>query len=1356
MCYCPRTLQDFVQSHSPFSPAKDALGEFGQSLESYLAGIADSKGETEEHQKNLLRDFLHQSFGYDCNTRDRIDLAIYEDSVPKVLFEVKKSDNAQEFVKPNAQNPNLECKAFYESILYFLRETLTNKNNNLTHIVLTNTEDFYIIDAKVYAAFAKDKAIVKAFKNCEHKEGNDASTKRFYEELSNLLPTLNMEIQYAHFRIDDSILASCHSESLYHSESALAGEESQRTNNKESHNILPLLYQILSPHVLLKRKTYLDANTLNQDFYDELLYILGLKENVQSGKVLILPSLAPHTLLDSICSTFELERDKDFEILFSLLTTWNNRLLFLRLLESMLLGFKHIKKPFLNLDCLKDFQALNTLFFDILAKIEENRDSNIPESLSSIPYLNSSLFEKTALEIEGKEIKLLESKPIILYHDSILYKDKNFCQSLNLNAKDKDSTLPLLEYLFAFLHAYDFTTTAQDIQNHTKINFDKLINSAVLGLVFEKLNGYKEGSFYTPSFITRYMCKQSLERVVLQKFNESQNWGCQNLEELKNKIDKLTDSKEGYKQANAIFDSIHICDPAVGSGHFLVSALNELILLKFKLGILCDENHHRIKDITLEILRDEIVIRDSQNALFTYTLPAHDNIESHKIQRALFFAKRKLIESCLFGVDINPNSCEITKLRLWIELLKYSYYKDIPNKRLETLPNIDINIKCGNSLISNIALDMTQDSLIKELKKNASKNASLEFSAEFQATANDLRNKLPKKIEEYREAVNAYKNETYADFKALQKKTIAECRDFITQLFFKLSNEYKIFKESLANYLRNYGYYGIDEGKIKGQYIEQTLQQKLNNYLIAFNFHKTLEIPKNITEYNEKELVFLITSLQNYERLIHDQSAFEWRFAFPEVLDGNGDFLGFDLVIGNPPYIQIQDLQKYVELYRKKYAQYVSDAFDICLLFIAKTLTLINKKGELGFILSDKFFKAKMGKKIREFLANKKHIHKIVSFGTNQVFERATTYVSIIFCSKEPHNDFKYKFFKLGDNFKDLTNITYQLLSTQILMQETWNFYGSNIANIIVKLENQTFKFYDVASKIAKGSSTGNDDIYLLDFVKKSGNLYLVKNKNQEILMEKNILVPYVYGENIKRLEFCKPVKYLLYPYDKKTHKLIPYRILKIKFPNAFVYLNSNKSILESRKIKTTNDNFYKFSAQRNPETFMNSKIMIPDILVAPRFGFDTIGLFHNASIHNIQLKDNFKHYEILLLGILNSKVFWFFISNTSTALRGDAYRLTPMFLEKFSFPKITKSNQKIVDRIIALVDEILAIKANCHSEGALATEESHTKPKRDVSASPQHDKISDTSKLESEIDSLVYQLYNLTDDEIKIIENKE
>ena len=1327
MRYCPRTLQDFVQSHSPFSPAKDALGEFGQSLESYLAGIADSKGETEEHQKNLLRDFLHQSFGYNCNTKDKIDLAIYEDSVPKVLFEVKKSDNAQEFVKPNAQNPNLECKAFYESVLYFLRETITNKNNNLTHIVLTNTEDFYIIDAKVYAAFAKDKAIVKAFKNCEHKEGNDASTKRFYEEIKNLLPTLDMEIQYAHFRVEDSILASCHSEhSSCHSEPALAGEE--------SHNILPLLYQILSPHVLLKRKTYLDANTLNQDFYDELLYILGLKENVQSGKVLILPSLAPHTLLDSICSTFGLERDKDFEILFSLLTTWNNRLLFLRLLESMLLSFKHIKKPFLNLDCLKDFQALNTLFFDILAKIEENRDTNIPEALRLIPYLNSSLFEKTPLEIEGKEIKLLESKPLILYHDSILYKDKNFCQSLNLNAQAKDSTLPLLEYLFAFLHAYDFTTTAQDIQNHTKINFDKLINSAVLGLVFEKLNGYKEGSFYTPSFITRYMCKQSLERVVLQKFNESQNWDCQNLDELKNKIDKLTDSKEGYKQANAIFDSIHICDPAVGSGHFLVSALNELILLKFKLGILCDENHHRIKDITLEILRDEIVIRDSQNALFTYTLPAHDNIESHKIQRALFFAKRKLIESCLFGVDINPNSCEITKLRLWIELLKYSYYKDIPNKRLETLPNIDINIKCGNSLISRFNLS---DSLRTIPNIN------------FQ-------------IEQYKKLVFEYKNADQ-NLMTISKKDIEKQIETIQAIFTLTLKDPKTKRElekAIESHIKQFNNYLLDDASL----LEGLSSLQFNLFgtptLSEEEQERALESYGKIQILRKK----LTLALSGAEY----KNAFEWRFAFPEVLDSNGDFLGFDLVIGNPPYIRIQGLNKQIsEQYKKSY-QAATKNYDIYVLFVEMGLKITKSNAPINFIMPHKWLNADFGEGLRNLVKDK--AAKIIHFGDFQVF-KASTYTALHWFN---HQAKDVQFIKSPDSIQteqemtefldSITQEDFRIFPHKDLDSRVWNLVGDKTQNILMKIAQFT-PAKDIFHKMFQGIATSKDSVYFLEQCKESSK-GLIKGYSKEldliVEIESDFAKPLLMGSSFHRYEKLESDLRVIFPYFKEAdskgkEKMSLYSELDLQthFPKGYAYLKQCEQVLRARERGRLLDDdlWWRYIYPKNQLLFGKTKLLCPDICNHTHFSLDFEGMFYfTTTIYGYIKNEDFKHLDYkYLLAILNSKLTWWFLQKTSVVMRGGFYRIKPAYIEKFCIPNLTPKEQK---PFIALVDEILAIKADCHSERS----EESLQGNRDVSLSmkTQHDKMPNTSTLESQIDSLVYQLYNLIDEEIRIIENKE
>ena len=1376
MRYCPRTLQDFVQSHSPFSPAKDALGEFGQSLESYLAGIADSKGESEEHQKNLLRDFLYQSFNYDCNTKDRIDLAIYEDSVPKVLFEVKKSDNAQEFVKPNAQNPNLECKAFYESILYFLRETITNKNNNLTHIVLTNTEDFYIIDAKVYATFAKDKAILKAFKNCEHKEGNDASTKRFYEELNNLLPTLDMEIPYTHFRVEDSILANCHSklspchsETLCHSEPALAGEESQPTNNKESQHILPLLYQILSPHVLLKCKTYLDANTLNQDFYDELLYILGLKEISQSGKVLILPSLSPHTLLDSICSTFELERDKDFEILFSLLTTWNNRLLFLRLLESMLLGFRHIKKPFLNLDCLKDFQALNTLFFDILAKIEENRDSNIPESLSSIPYLNSSLFEKTLLEIEGKEIKLLESKPLTLYHDSILYKDKNFCQSLNLNAQAKDSTLPLLEYLFAFLHAYDFTTTAQDIQNHTKINFDKLINSAVLGLVFEKLNGYKEGSFYTPSFITRYMCKQSLERVVLQKFNESQNWDCQNLDELKNKIDKLTDSKEGYKQANAIFDSIHICDPAVGSGHFLVSALNELILLKFKLGILCDENHHRIKDITLEILRDEIVIRDSQNALFTYTLPAHDNIESHKIQRALFFAKRKLIESCLFGVDINPNSCEITKLRLWIELLKYSYYKDIPNKRLETLPNIDINIKCGNSLISRFNLS---DSLRTIPNIN------------FQ-------------IEQYKKLVFEYKNADQ-NLMTISKKDIEKQIETIQATFTLTLKDPKTKRElekAIESHIKQFNNYLLDDASL----LEGLDSLQFNLFgtptLSEEEQERALESYGKIQALRKK----LTLALSGAEY----KNAFEWRFAFPEVLDSNGDFLGFDLVIGNPPYIRIQGLNKQIsEKYKKSY-QTATKNYDIYVLFVEMGLKIAKSNAPINFIMPHKWLNADFGEGLRNLVKNK--VAKIIHFGDFQVF-KASTYTALHWFN---HQAKDLQFIKSPDSIQteqemtefldSITQDDFRIFPHKDLDSRVWNLVSDKTQNILMKIAQFT-PAKDIFHKMFQGIATSKDSVYFLEQCKESSK-GLIKGYSKEldliVEIESDFAKPLLMGSSFHRYEKLESDLRVIFPYFKEVdskgkEKMSLYSELDLQthFPKGYAYLKQCEQVLRARENgRFDTDKWYQFGRAQGISEGGITKLLMPYLSIKSQLTYDEKGEFyHNTKVFGLIRNVSYSSLDYkYLLAILNSNLMWWYVTKTASVMRGGYYTYTPTYIENFCIPNLTPKEQK---PFIALVDKILTIKANCHSERsekslqgnrdvslsmkaqhdkqdsschsepAAAGEESLGKKsrgsKRDVSGiRPQHDKISDTSTLESEIDSLVYQLYNLTDEEIKIVESK-
>ncbi|GAA7095511.1 hypothetical protein HpCHN32_00830 [Helicobacter pylori] len=651
-------LKDFIKKYNPQEPKKETIENFEKEINSLLENAKGQDGE--EFQKNEINSFLKNTYDYHCNTYEKVDSAIYMDGKAWVLIEVKALNNRNEFPK-DRENPL--SKAFCQMVFYFLNAI--KNNNSLKHAIICNAHEFFLFDCKDFCTlFQNDKEIKKLHKNCAKNEGTDPKTKRFYSDLEEYLKKdFEGELRYTHFNL----------------------------SSYDSKEELPLIYQVLSHEVLLKQKKTLDANTLNKDFYEELLYILGLEEQNEKGKILIKQSRTKNSLSDALKKEYN---NLDDEEVMALLIAWNNRILFLRLLESLLISFKHFKQPFLTIENFKDFNALNTLFFEVLAKKNNEREIKENEISEKIPYLNSSLFDKTPLESDGHEIRLLHNEPLEIYPKSVLKKDEKY--------KKKKKALPLLEYLFKFLHVYDFTTTPKDIKDNKNTSESRLINPSVLGLVFEKLNGYKEGSFYTPSFITSYMCKESIKTIVLDKFNQKYNTECENLEELRNYLTNShkEDKRKEYLQ---LLLALRICDPAVGSGHFLVSALNEMVRIAYELGLIASLYRH-----SLRLENDEIIIQHTETGeIFNYKKPHSENDPHHQIQKELFELKKSIIENCLFGVDINPNSCEITKLRLWIELLKYSYYIFEESKNtnaLETLPNIDINIKCGNSLISRFSL----------------------------------------------------------------------------------------------------------------------------------------------------------------------------------------------------------------------------------------------------------------------------------------------------------------------------------------------------------------------------------------------------------------------------------------------------------------------------------------------------------------------------------------------------------------------------------------------------------------------------------------------------------------------------
>ncbi|GAA6947956.1 hypothetical protein CHC179_05500 [Helicobacter pylori] len=922
-------LKDFIKKYNPQEPKKETIENFEKEINSLLENAKGQDGE--EFQKNEINSFLKNTYDYHCNIYEKVDSAIYVDGKAWVLIEVKALNNRNEFPK-DRENPL--SKAFCQMVFYFLKEI--KSNNSLKHAIICNAHEFFLFDCKDFCAlFQNDKKIKKLHKNCDSKEGTDPTTKRFYSDLEEYLKKdFKGELCYTHFNL----------------------------SSYDSKEELPLIYQVLSHEVLLKQKKTLDANTLNKDFYEELLYILGLEEQNEKGKILIKPSHTQNSLSDALKKEY---KNLDDEEVMALLIAWNNRILFLRLLESLLISFNHFKEPFLTIENFTNFNALNTLFFEILAKKNNERSKEIKESkiLGKIPYLNSSLFDKTPLESNGHEIKFLDNKRLEIYPKSILKKDKDYQEKKDFS---------LLKYLFEFLHVYDFTTTPKDIKDNKNTSESRLINPSVLGLVFEKLNGYKEGSFYTPSFITSYMCKESITPIVLDKFNQKYNIECEDLKELKNylKNNYKEDKRKEYLQALL---ALRICDPAVGSGHFLVSVLNEMVRIAYELGLITSLP----LDATLELENDEILIKFS-NKPFIYTRPSSEKEQSHHIQKELFELKKSIIENCLFGVDINPNSCEITKLRLWIELLKYSYYIFEEGKNtnaLETLPNIDINIKCGNSLISRFSLH-------DDLKKIPN---------------------IKKKIQEYKDLVAQYKDPNPL-FPLNKTDLTNKIQDLKTTFSLELKDPKTKaeLEKAIEKHIKKYNFFALDD---------KSLLDGLN-YFIPSLFGALKLSPKE-----EEEAFASYGRIRALRKKLDDalsgkeyQNAFEWRFEFPEVLDDEGDFLGFDCIIGNPPYMQVKK-----GLYSSIFYPF-SEGKDIgkqntYKVFIELGFNLTKQKGLISLTTQSSIMCDCSAQFTRELLLKYCQIHYFVEFNKKQkLFSNVIQGVCILeFLKDRPNKEHAFK-----------------------------------------------------------------------------------------------------------------------------------------------------------------------------------------------------------------------------------------------------------------------------------------------------------------------------------------------------------
>ena len=799
----------------------------------------NDENESEEHAKNLLRDFLKNTFykNYEINTKNRTDLVIHSDKTSQsnaaVLFETKKPTNKTDMITVETINK----KSLHETILYYLRERIENKNNEIKHVIITDIYTWFVFDAHDFEKVFYTNELIKEYNKWKTGQKTSKNTDIFYTEIANdFIKKSTQELDCAYFDI--------------------------RQIKKEK---ITALFKFFSATHLLKLPFKNDSNSLDTNFYNELLHLIGLQENTGKQKNTIdrkpvenrdFASLLENTILilkreDRIDKVNEIEQygndneSRLINVALELSITWINRILFLKLLEAQLL--KYLKQnpdyKFLTYKNITTYDELNKLFFRVLAKPIEERNGLVAPKFKNIPYLNSSLFDISNLEDQTIRISNLDSTLSLNPYKNTVLK--------NSSKKQETEPVNFLKYIFDFLDAYDFASEGtEEIQDENKT----LINASVLGLIFEKINGYQDGSFFTPGFITMYMNREAIRRLVVQKFTEQYKWKAQTFNDLKNYIADNQQTSDILK-FNKTVNELKICDPAVGSGHFLVSALNELIAVKHDLGILADEKGIKLLGYQAIVENDELIItHNNEQDFFVYQLNKDKiNKEQQRIQKTLFHEKQTIIENCLFGVDINPNSVNICRLRLWIELLKNSYYEKTKHGlQLQTLPNIDINIKIGNSLLSRF--DINAD-LSKALK-------SINYT-----------------FDAYKGFVNDYKNAIDKNYKKGIVKIIEQIKsNFRTEI--NKNDQRKIKLNKLTAELLNLTNPSI---RFKEQDTKEIKEKEKINKIDT-------QIAKISREINAEETGFL------------HQNAFEWRFEFPEILDNNGIFKGFDLIIGNPPY----------------------------------------------------------------------------------------------------------------------------------------------------------------------------------------------------------------------------------------------------------------------------------------------------------------------------------------------------------------------------------------------------------------------------------------------------------------------
>ena len=493
----------------------------------------------------------------------------------------------------------------------------------------------------------------------------------------------------------------------------------------------------------------------------------------------------------------------------------------------------------------------------------------------------------------------------------------------------------------------------------------------------------------------------------------------------------------------------------------------------------------------------------------------------------------------------------------------------------------------------------------------------------------------------------------------------------------------------------------------------------------------------------KQRLPILRTNIKVGNSLIDDHSvtdkAFSWEDEFPDIMK-NG---GFDIIIGNPPYVRsilLKEDPPTWEYYKSHYETAFKE-FDIYLCFLEKGHDLLTKEGKLGYIMPNKWLHAGMGEKAREVFSENRSVETIVNFGSYQVFGSATNYTMLIFLNKAGQSTINLLSYvgslenkAMDQSFKDKTVWQEGYLEYKDIGTNPWNLITGKAQSMLKKFsEYPEFKEYFT---LAKGTGTDADSVFFVRLIDEGKDFFRIYSRKikKEYEIEKTFVKPSIKGKGIESYGILTNDQLLIFPYNGK--QLISQNTIKSQSPKLWKYLNDCKDELEAReKGRFKGEGFYCFGRPQNHDLLSHKKILVPAVANHAEAAWDSIGFHVIDSVYFVKKNKETELADEYILAILNSDLLTYFLMKTSTNLRGGYFTMKSAYVHRFPLKVSfnTVEEKLSYEKVLEYVKRIISLRDNHKTETEL-------------------EKIDD---LKSKINKLIYDIYDLSPREVAQIEKE-